>query len=250
MGIINFVHRFVPDFDVMVKPIHNILKQDHSFSWTYDVENSFLMINKAISSTLVLEKPYFEKDFIIYTNAIKEAIYAILLQCEYQNNEKHVSYMSQSLSYDEIKYSHIEKHDFSLVIAIEKFLHFILGKHTQVKVPFHAVKFLLSQTYLSGKLAHWLVNIKELDFTIMTSKKIKGQDLSLHLAQHPEPSEELDDQDNHLSTLFYIENQNLSLFEHPWNKNLVYYLQYQMCLDGWILTIEGDSALKLPSISF
>jgi hypothetical protein len=82
--------------------------------------------------------------------------------------------MSQSLSDDEIKYSYIEKHAFSLVKAIEKFLHFILGKHTQVKVPLPAVKFLLSQTYLSGKLAHWLAKIQEHDLTIMTSKTIKG----------------------------------------------------------------------------
>jgi hypothetical protein len=88
-----------------------------------------------------------------------------------------------------------------------------------------------SQTYLSGKLAHWLAKIQEHDLTIITSKKIKGQDLSLHLAQHIEPSEELDDQDNPLSSLFYIENQNLAICEHPWYKNLVYYLQYQKCLD-------------------
>jgi hypothetical protein len=31
-GIINFVHRFVPNFSVMVKLIHNLLKQDGSFS--------------------------------------------------------------------------------------------------------------------------------------------------------------------------------------------------------------------------
>jgi hypothetical protein len=41
---------------------------------------------------------------------------------------------------------------------------------------------------------------------IMTSKTIKGRDLSLHLAQHPEPSEELDDPNNPLSALFYMEN--------------------------------------------
>jgi ribonuclease HI len=174
MGIINFVRRFVPDFVVMVKPIHNLLKQDHSFSWTDDVENAFLRIKKAISSAPVLAKPDFEKDFIIYTNATEEAISAILLQCDDQNNEKHVAYMSQSLSDDEIKYSYIEKHVFSLVKAIEKFHHFILGKHTQVKVPLPAVKFLLSQTYLSGKLAHWLAKIQEHDLTIMTSKTIKG----------------------------------------------------------------------------
>jgi len=59
---------------------------------------------------------------------------------------------------------------------------------------------------------------------IMTSETIKGQDLSLHLPQHPEPSEEIDDQYNPLSTLFYIENQTISIDEHPWYKNLVYYL--------------------------
>jgi hypothetical protein len=44
--------------------------------------------------------------------------------------------MSQSLSDDEIKYSYIEKHAFALVMAIEKFHHFILSKYTQVKSPF------------------------------------------------------------------------------------------------------------------
>jgi hypothetical protein len=174
MGIINFVRRFVLDFSIMVKPIHNLLKQYHSFSLKNDIENYFLGIKKAISSTLVLAKPYFEKEFIMYTNATKEAIYLILLQSDDQNNEKLVAYMSQILSDDEIKYSYIEKHVFSLVKAIEKFHHFILGKHTQVKVPFTIVKFLLSQTYLSGKLAHWLAKIQEHDLTIMTSKMIKG----------------------------------------------------------------------------
>jgi hypothetical protein len=61
MGVINFVYRFVPDFAVMVKPIHNILKQDHSFSWIDDVKNDFEGIKKAISSAPVLVKPYFEK---------------------------------------------------------------------------------------------------------------------------------------------------------------------------------------------
>jgi hypothetical protein len=82
--------------------------------------------------------------------------------------------MSQILSDDEFMYSYIEKHAFALVKVVEKFLHFILGKHTQVKVPFPAVKFMLSQTYLSGKIAHWLAKIREHDLTIMTSKTIKG----------------------------------------------------------------------------
>jgi hypothetical protein len=67
--------------------------------------------------------------------------------------------MSESLFDDENKYSLIEKNMFFLVKAIEKFCHFILGKHMQVKVSLTAVNFLLSQTHLSGKLAHWLAKI-------------------------------------------------------------------------------------------
>ena len=60
----------------------------------------------------------------------------------------------------------------------------------------------------------------------MTSKMIKGCDLSLHLAQHAEMSGQIDEEDSSLSTLFYIENQNLTLFEHSWYKDLIHYLQF------------------------
>jgi hypothetical protein len=41
MGKINFVRRFIPDFARMVNPIHNMLKQDRSFSWNDDTEKIF-----------------------------------------------------------------------------------------------------------------------------------------------------------------------------------------------------------------
>jgi hypothetical protein len=86
MGIINLIHRFVLDFSLMVKLIHNLLKKDRYFSWTDDLENSFVRIKKAISSTQVLVKPDFEKYFFIYTNATEEAVYVILLQCDDLSN--------------------------------------------------------------------------------------------------------------------------------------------------------------------
>jgi hypothetical protein len=206
MGVNNFVHRFFPDLFMMVKPIHNLLKKDHPFSWTDDVENAFEGIKKTISFSPVLANPDFEKEFTIYTNATEEAVSDVLIQNDVQGNEKPVAYISQSFTDDEFKYSFIEKHDFSLVKAIEKFHHYILGKHTLVKVPLPIVKFLLSQTYLSGKLAHWLAKIQEHDLNIVTSTTIKGRDLALHLAQHVENGEEIDEEDNYLSSIFYIDD--------------------------------------------
>jgi hypothetical protein len=115
MGVINFIYRFVPDFAMMVKPIHNLLKKDRYFFWTNDVENAFVGIKKEISSAPVLVKPDFDKEFMIYTIATEEVVSAILMQRDDQGNEKTMAYMSQSLSDDEFKYSFIEKHAFSLV---------------------------------------------------------------------------------------------------------------------------------------
>ena len=66
----------------------------------------------------------------------------------------------------------------------------------------------------------------------MTSKIIKGRDLALHLVQHVKASEEMDEQESPMSTLFYIDIQILPVAEHPWYKDLVYYLQYHKCPDN------------------
>jgi len=78
MGIINFVRIFILNLDVVVKPIHNMLKHDQYFSWNEDVEKYFVGIKKSISSASVLAKPDFDKEFIIYTNSTEEAIFAKL----------------------------------------------------------------------------------------------------------------------------------------------------------------------------
>jgi hypothetical protein len=66
------------------------------------------------------------------------------MQCDDQVNKKPIAYMRQIFSDDEFKYLYIEKHAFALVKHVENFRHFILGKHTLVKVPLPGVKFFLS----------------------------------------------------------------------------------------------------------
>jgi hypothetical protein len=87
MGKINFVRKFIPEFARMVKPTHNMLKQDRSFSCNDDIEKYFVEVKKDVSYAPFLVKPNFEKDFIIYSYAIEEVIYVILLQKDDQNND-------------------------------------------------------------------------------------------------------------------------------------------------------------------
>jgi hypothetical protein len=87
MGKNNFVRKLILVFARMVKLIHNTLKKDQLFVWNDDTKNYLVEVKKAISFALVLAKPNFVKDFIIYKNATEEAICALLLQKDDQNND-------------------------------------------------------------------------------------------------------------------------------------------------------------------
>jgi len=233
MGKIDFVRRFIPNFASIVKPIHNLLKANQTFIWDEHANTSFLKIKDALSSAPVLATPDFSRDFIVYTNATEEAISAILMQKKIQNVEQPTVFMSQSIPDSAVQYTLIEKHAYSLVKAIDKFRHYILSKHTIVKVPLPAVKYLLSQTYLSGKLANWLTKIQEHDLTIETVNTIKGRDLALHLAQHsiPLPNSELEDGDD--SNIFVIDIVSSDLCDHPWYNDILYYLNHEKCPENF-----------------
>jgi hypothetical protein len=64
---------------------------------------------------------------------------------------------------------------------------------------------------------------------ITTYNTIKGCDLVLHLAQHPDLRYSSENNEDALSTLFLIEYGNLDLVAHPWYQVIIYYLQYERC---------------------
>lgn len=233
MGKINFVRRFIPNFSYIVKPIHNLLKTNQSFIWDEQANASFLKIKYVLSFAPVLATPDFSRDFIVYTNATEEAISTILMRKNLQYDEKLIAFMSQSLPDSVVQYSLIEKHAYSLVKAINKFRHYIIGKHTIVKVPLPVIKFMLSQTYLSRKLTNWLTKIQEHDLTIEVANTIKGIDISLHLAQHSMPLQhsELDDGDD--SNLFAIDSLSSDLCDHPWYNDILHYLNHDKCPENF-----------------
>jgi len=121
MGKINFVRRFIPNFAYIIKPIHNLLKSNYTFIWDEKANHFSLKIKDALSSTPVLATPDFSRYFIVYTNATKESISAILIENNSQYIEQPIAFMSQILSDSDVQYYLIEKHAYSLVKAIEKF---------------------------------------------------------------------------------------------------------------------------------
>lgn len=81
------------------------------------------------------------------------------MQKNSQGLEQPITFTSQSLYEDAMKYSLIKKHAYSLVKVVEKFRHLILGKQTKMRTPLLDVKFPLSQNLMSRNFAHCLNKI-------------------------------------------------------------------------------------------
>ena len=87
-----------------------------------------------------------------------------------------------------------------------------------MKVPLPVVKFMLSQTYLSQKLASWLTKIQEHYLVqIKTANTIKGRDLALDLPRK-KSSHNSDSEDEVDPRLICFESQFSNIFDHVWYK--------------------------------
>ena len=135
IGKINFIWRFVPNVAQIINPIHLLICNDVVFYWNDDTQVTFWVIKDSITSSPFLAKFDCEKDFNIYTHATKQVPSSILIHFDSENYEKPIAFMSQILTEIEVKFPLFEKHALALVIALNKFKHYVFGRHTIVKVP-------------------------------------------------------------------------------------------------------------------
>jgi hypothetical protein len=66
LGQTNFVHRFIPNYAEIMKPIYKLLKKDVKFEWNDESRRAFEWIKTAICESLVLISPDYEKCYPRY----------------------------------------------------------------------------------------------------------------------------------------------------------------------------------------
>ena len=79
-GKINIVHRFIPNYAEIAKPIYKLLKKDAKFEWDEQGKNALKEIKDAISKAPVVVSPDYSKDFKVLSFASEDTIAGVLLQ--------------------------------------------------------------------------------------------------------------------------------------------------------------------------
>jgi hypothetical protein len=171
MGLAGYYRRFTEGFSKISHPITSLQKKGVNFQWTLDCEKSFQHLKQLLTSAPILRIGDPNEDFIVCIDACKEGLGGVLTQ-----NGFVICYESWKLKEHE---RHYATHDLELetiVHALRKLRHYIVGKRFELRIDHNGLKYLFDQPTLNARQRRWLEFLSEYDFDI---KHIKGKDNKL-----------------------------------------------------------------------
>jgi hypothetical protein len=103
LGLANYYRRFIKDFSIITRPMHQLRNKDVKWEWTEAHQAAFNTTKTAMTTAPVLKLPDPTKPFKLTTDASDYATGAILMQ-EHDRKEHPVSFYSRTMNPAERNY--------------------------------------------------------------------------------------------------------------------------------------------------
>lgn len=176
LGTASWYRRFIPNFSTIAGPLNKLTstkKNSPPFLWSNEADKSFSTLKSMLVQAPVLACPNFDYSFDIHTDASSYGIGGMLSQTI--NGVEHpIAYMSRSLTGPERNYSVTEKETLAVLAALEHWRCYVEnGLTCNVFTDHAALKWFLSLSNPTGRLARWGVRLSSFNFII---KHRRGKD--------------------------------------------------------------------------
>ncbi|GKD09907.1 putative reverse transcriptase domain-containing protein, partial [Tanacetum coccineum] len=106
LGLVGYYRRFIEGFSKIAKSMPKLTQKKVKFEWGDKQEAAFQLLKQKLYSAPILALPKGSEDFIVYCDALKKGLGAVLMQ-----REKVISYASRQLKIHEKNYT---THDLEL----------------------------------------------------------------------------------------------------------------------------------------
>ena len=173
LGACNYYRRFIKDYAKIAKPLTQLLKKDTLYVWTKDRQDAFDVLRTALVTAPILKVPDPAKEFILWCDASDYALGAVLAQEADEGKSKAtgqmlqpVAYLSHTFSDTQMRYPIRDKELMAAIIPLNKWRHYLYGKHFYVYTDHKSLTSLYTQKELTGRPARWLDKFQEYDFDV------------------------------------------------------------------------------------
>ncbi|CAN6474517.1 unnamed protein product [Victoria cruziana] len=136
-----------------------------AFAWNESALRAFERLKAAMLSAPVLALPDFSREFVVETDASEVGVGAVLSQ------EGHpIAFMSKALTHRARPLSTYEKELLAIVLAVDKWRPYLLGRHFTVRTDHSSLRYMMSQRVSTPTQQRWLAKLLGYDFTIEYKK--------------------------------------------------------------------------------
>lgn len=169
LGMASYFRKFIRNFAKKAAPLHQLCRKNVNFTWSKQCQEAFETLKNALITAPVLAYPNFAKKFYISVDASNYAVGAYISN-EPPSNDRPIEYFSKALSTAQQNYATTHKELLAIILAIEKFQHYIWGKHFVIHTDHQALTYLFSQNKVGSRLLRWKLLLAEYDFDIIHRK--------------------------------------------------------------------------------
>ena len=165
LGLVGYYRRFIPGFAAIAAPLHQLLKKSVQLQWSPECQTAFETLKQRLIEPPILKRPLPHGVFTLQTDWSTKAIAAVLCQ-EQEGKECTIAYASKTLTATESNYSATEGECLAILWACKHFRHYLWGRAFFLQTDHQALKWLMTTTDLTGKLARWSLKLQEYTFEI------------------------------------------------------------------------------------
>ena len=123
---------------------------------------------------LTVQAPIHKKPLLLYLVTNLYAIGALIAQEDGGGVEQPVYYISRTLKDAETCYPRVERACLAIVYASQRLRHYFLAYEVWLMTKSHAIKALLQQPILSGRISQWLLQLSQYYLRMRTPRVMKS----------------------------------------------------------------------------